>query len=126
MGRLGFFGCRRLVRLVGLVRLVRLDRLVRLVRLVRLDWLVRLDLVVRLFWFVRLVRLFSNLDGFLQSIAHMNDITLQVAVSSVFNNTVKLHKSVQLFHKNPKNVRSIRSPLPVNVSSVKILITTET
>ena len=44
-----------------------------------------------LFW-----ALFSNLDGFLQSIAYMNDITIQVAVSSVFNNTVKLHKSVQL------------------------------
>ena len=108
MGRLGFFGCRRLVRLVGLVRLV------RLVQLVRLGWLVRLDLVVRLFWFVRLVRLFSNLNGFLQSIAHMNDITLQVAVSSVFNNTAKLHMSVQLFHKNP-NVSSMRSPLPVKV-----------
>ena len=56
----------------------------------------------------------------------MNDITLQVAVSSVFNNTVKLHKSVQLFHKNPNNVTSMISPLPVNDSSVKILSTTET
>ena len=66
------------------------------------------------------------MDGFLQSIAYMNDITIQVAVSSVFNNTVKLHKSVQLFHKTPNNVTSMRSPLPVNVRSVKILITTET
>ena len=65
------------------------------------------------------------MDGFLQSIAYMNDITIQVALSSVFNNTVKLHKSVQLFHKNPKNVRSIRSTPPANDSSMKILTTTE-
>ena len=74
-----------------------------------------------LFW-----ALFSNLEGFLQSIAHMNDITLQVAVSSVFNNTAKLHMSVQLLHKTPNNVRSMRSSTPVNVRSVNFLITTET
>ena len=85
-----------------------------------------------LFW-----ALFSNLDGFLQSIAHMNEvpfgrncqfsdyITLQVTVSSVFNNSAKLHMSVQLFHKTPNNVRSMRSPLPVNVSSVDFLLKTE-
>ena len=72
--------------------------------------------MVRLFWFVRLVRLFSNLDGFLQSIAYMNDITLQVAVSSVFNNTAKL-LLVQLLHNTPSIVSSIRL-LPVIVSSV--------
>ena len=66
-----------------------------------------------------------NVDGFLQSIAYMNDITIQVAVSSVFNNTVKLYKSVQLFHKNPNNVTSMISHLPVNDSSMRILTTTE-
>ena len=55
----------------------------------------------------------GNLDGFLQSIAYMNEvpfgrnyqfsdyITLQVIVSSVFNNTAKLHMSIQLLHKTP-------------------------
>ena len=86
-----------------------------------------------LFW-----ALFSNLDGFLQSIAHMNGmpfgrncqfsgyITLQVTVSSVFNNTAKLHVSVQLLHNTPSNVSSIRSPLPVIVSSVNFLLITGT
>ena len=86
-----------------------------------------------LFW-----ALFGNLDGFLQSIAHMNEvpfgrksqfidyITLQVTVSSVFNNIAKLHMSVQLFHKNPNNVSSMRSPLPVNFRTVNFLIKTET
>ena len=86
-----------------------------------------------LFW-----ALFSNLDGFLQSIAHMNGmpfgrncqfsgyITLQVTVSSVFNNTAKLHVSVQLLHNTPSNVSSIRSALPVFVSSVNFLLITET
>ena len=86
-----------------------------------------------LFW-----ALFSNLDGFLQSIAHMNGmpfgrncqfsgyITLQVTVSSVFNNTAKLHVSVQLLHNTPNNVSSIRSPLPVIVSSVNFLLITGT
>ena len=81
-----------------------------------------------LFW-----ALFSNLDGFLQSIAHMNEvpfgrnyqfsdyITLQVTVSSVFNNTAKLHMSVQLLHKTPNNVRSMRSSTPVNIRSVNFL-----
>ena len=55
----------------------------------------------------------------------MNDITIQVAVSSVFNNTVKLHKSVQLFHKNPNNVTSMILHRPANDSSMKILTTTE-
>ena len=54
------------------------------------------------------------MDGFLQSIAYMNDITIQVAVSSVFNNTVKLYKSVQLFHKNPNNVTSMILHRPAN------------
>ena len=65
------------------------------------------------------------MDGFLQSIAYMNDITIQVAVSSVFNNTVKLYKSVQLFHKNPNNVTSMILHRPANDSSMKILTTTE-
>ena len=85
-----------------------------------------------LFW-----ALFSNLDGFLQSIAHMNEvpfgrnyqfsdyITLQVTVSSVFNNTAKLHMSVQLLHKTPNNVRSMRSSTSVNDRSVNFLIKTE-
>ena len=86
-----------------------------------------------LFW-----ALFSNLDGFLQSIAHMSwmpfgrncqfsdYITLQVTVSSVFNNTAKLHMSVQLLNNTPNNVSSMRSPLPVNVRLVNFLLKTET
>merc|ERR1711895_80181 len=86
-----------------------------------------------LFW-----ALFSIMDGFLQSIAHMNgipfgrkcqfsgNITLQVSVSSVFNNTAKLHVSVQLLHNTPSNVSSIRSPLPVIVFSVNFLLITGT
>ena len=86
-----------------------------------------------LFW-----ALFSNLDGFLQFIPHMNGmpfgrncqfsdyITLQVTVSSVFNNTAKLQMSVQLLNNTPNNVSSMRSPLPANVSSVNFLLKTET
>merc|ERR1712215_343936 len=80
-----------------------------------------------LFFFFFLLFL-GNLDGFLQSIAYMNEvpfgrnyqfsdyITLQVTVSSVFNNTAKLHIKLR---------QSMRSSTSVNDRSVNFLIKTE-
>ena len=60
----------------------------------------------------------GNVDGFLQSTAHMNEvpfgknyqfsdyISIQVTASSVFNNTAKLHMSVQVLHKLRQSIRS--------------------
>ena len=59
----------------------------------------------------------GNVDGFLQSTAHMNEvpfgknyqfsdyIPIQVRVRSVFDNTAKLHMFVQVLHKLRQSIR---------------------